>query len=116
MRRLIITALFFEIGVVLLVVPWMPYWQQNYFIDARPFVEPVLTNNFVKGAISGLGLVNLVAGLFELASLFMANRSDQDEEFPAAERNQRQRAPHADIQPRDVSARGVPPALTEDRH
>ena len=116
MRRLIVTALFFEIGVVLLVVPWMPYWQQNYFIDARPFVESVLTNDFVKGAISGLGLVNLVAGLFELASLFTANRQDQDEEFPAAERNPRQRAPHADLPPRDVSARGVPPALTEDRH
>lgn len=115
MRRLIITALFFEIGVVLLVVPWMPYWQQNYFIDARPWVEPLLTNDFVKGAISGLGLVNLVAGLFELASLFMANR-DPDEEFSAAERNQRQPAPHADIPSRDVSPRGVPPALTEDRH
>jgi hypothetical protein len=115
-RRLIITALFFEIGVVLLVVPWMPYWQQNFFIDARPFVEPVLTNNFVKGAISGLGLVNLVAGLFELASLFMANRSDQDEELPVAERSQRHAAQHPGIAPRDVSARGVPPALTEDRH
>jgi hypothetical protein len=113
---LIITALFFEIGVVLLVVPWMPYWQQNYFIDARPFVEPVLTNHFVKGAISGLGLVNLVAGLFELASLFMANRSNQSEEYPAGGRNQRQPAQHADIQARDVSARGVPPALSEDRH
>ena len=116
MRRLIITALFFEIGVVLLVVPWMPYWQQNYFIDARPLVEPVLTNDFVKGAISGLGLVNLVAGLFELASLFMANRTDPDEEFSPVERNQRQTAPHTDIPSRDVSARGVPPALTEDRH
>ena len=116
MRRLIITALFFEIGVVLLVVPWMPYWQQNYFIDARPFVEPVLTNHFVKGAISGLGLVNLVAGLFELASLFMANRSDRREEFPATGRNQRQPAQQADIQTRDVSARGVPPTLSEDRH
>jgi hypothetical protein len=115
-RRLIVTALFFEIGVVLLVVPWMPYWQQNYFIDARPFVEPLLTNGFVKGAISGLGLVNLVAGLFELASMFMANRTEPDEEFPATERSQRQLAPHADLPPREVSPRGVPPALSEDRH
>ena len=116
MRRLVITALFFEIGVVLLVVPWMPYWQQNYFIDARPLVEPLLTNNFVKGAISGLGLVNLVAGLFELASLFMADRSDPDDEFSPAARSPRQPSSQADIQPRDVSPRGVPPALSEDRN
>ena len=115
MRRLVITALFFELGVVLLVVPWMSYWQQNYFIDARPLVEPVLTNDFVKGAISGLGLVNLVAGLFELASLFMADRSDPDEELSAVGRDGRQPPPHTDMPPRDVS-RGAPPALTEDRN
>ena len=116
MRRLVITALFFEIGIVLLVVPWMPYWQENYFIDARPLVEPLLTNDFVKGAISGLGLVNLVAGLFELASLFMADRSDRDDEFSPAASSQRQPSTHVDIQPRDVSPRGVPPALSEDRN
>jgi hypothetical protein len=113
-RRLVITALFFEIGIVLLVVPWMPYWQQNYFIDARPIVEPILTNNFVKGAISGLGLVNLVAGLFELASLFMGARQARDQDYSPAP-HQRQPATRTDTVTRDVSPTGVPPALTEDR-
>jgi len=31
-----------------------------------------LSNNFVRGAVSGLGLVNLVAGFVDLAVLFAA--------------------------------------------
>ena len=75
MRRFIIIALFFEVGIVLVVVPWVPYWQQNFFIDSRPYIEDILTNNFVRGAISGLGLVNLFAGLAEIASVFMSRRT-----------------------------------------
>ena len=115
-RRLIITALFFEIGVVLVVVPWMPYWQQNFFIDARPYVEPLLTNPFVKGAISGLGLVNLMAGLAELASLFLTERGDPErEEFSRLASGRRSAASAADPPVREVPTRVVSPPLTEDR-
>ena len=36
-----------------------------------------LTNNFVRGAVSGLGLVNVLAALGELADVF-ANRRRAD--------------------------------------
>ena len=115
MRRLIITALFFEIGVVLLVVPWMPYWQNNFFIDARPYVEPLLTSPYVKGAISGLGLVNVIAGFAELASLFMGRRGDsQGDEYSPSTLDQRWTASASDPPARDVPS-GVVPPLTEDR-
>jgi hypothetical protein len=29
-----------------------------------------MTNNFVRGAVSGLGFLNLLAGFFELAPVF----------------------------------------------
>jgi hypothetical protein len=74
--RLLVVALFFEVGAVLFVVPWSGYWQHNYFIEAVPYLEAVATNNFVKGAISGLGLVNLLAGLAEFGSLFASDRSE----------------------------------------
>ena len=109
MRRLIITALFFEIGVVLLVVPWMPYWQQNFFIDARPYVEPLLTSPFVKGAISGLGLVNVIAGFAELASLFLGGRGDSEgDDLSASLPDQRRTAAPSDPPTRDVPSGVVP--------
>ena len=35
----------------------------------------MLTNNFVRGAITGLGLVNLCAGFADLARVFVARPS-----------------------------------------
>jgi hypothetical protein len=65
MRRLLVVGIFLEIGIVLLFVPWSDYWNQNYFVE----LLPLATSNFVRGAISGLGVINLVAGLAELASI-----------------------------------------------
>ena len=64
--RLLLTAFFFEAGLVLLIVPWSVYWEQNYFVQAMPAVQTFLNNDFVRGAVSGLGLVNLMAGLVEI--------------------------------------------------
>jgi hypothetical protein len=74
--RLLIIALFFEVGVVLMVVPWSNYWEHNYFVQAAPFVEAIATNAFVRGAITGLGLVNVLAGFAEIGGLFLSHRSD----------------------------------------
>jgi hypothetical protein len=37
-------------------------------------MRELLTNNFVRGAVSGLGLVNVLAALGELADVFSARR------------------------------------------
>ena len=76
MSRLLIIALFFEVGVVLMVVPWSAYWEHNYFVESVPYVEAIATNRFVRGAISGLGLVNVLAGLAELGALFVSRPED----------------------------------------
>jgi len=35
-------------------------------VQALPVVQTFITNDFVRGAVSGLGLVNLLAGLGEI--------------------------------------------------
>lgn len=72
--NLLIAALFAELGLVLVVVPWSPLWDRNYFLDVLPQLRVVLTSNYVRGAVSGLGLINVAAGIVELMALF-ANRS-----------------------------------------
>jgi hypothetical protein len=54
------------------VLPWSAFWEHNYFAEAWPALRPLLTNNFVRGAVTGLGLVNLFAGFADLALLFGA--------------------------------------------
>jgi hypothetical protein len=71
-RRLVYIAFFLEVGLLLIVLPWSSFWERNYFADAWPAIRPFLTNNFVRGAVSGLGVVNLFAGAADLAQLFSA--------------------------------------------
>ena len=57
----------FEAGVFLLVFPWMRMWDQNALLSLYPYLRGVVLNDFFRGAVSGLGLVNLVLGSWELA-------------------------------------------------
>ncbi|HKH70928.1 MAG TPA: hypothetical protein VKA59_06230 [Vicinamibacterales bacterium] len=75
--RLLLTALFFEAGLVLVIVPWSNYWERNYFVQALPVIEPFLTSDYVRGAVSGLGVVNLLAGFVEIWS-FLTTRHVPD--------------------------------------
>ena len=77
MKRLILIAAFLEIGFVLIVVPWSLYWDRNYFAQALPDVRAVITNNFVRGAVSGLGLINVSAGITELVALLLTRRVER---------------------------------------
>ena len=72
MRRLFLVALFLEVGFLLVVIPWVPFWDHNYFAQVVPAVEDLITNNFLRGAVSGLGLVNVYLGLSELVATLSA--------------------------------------------
>lgn len=77
MKRLLFVAFFFEIGFVLIVIPWSAFWDRNYFAQLLPPLQTIMTNNFVRGAVSGLGLINVSVGLAELVSILMARTSDR---------------------------------------
>jgi hypothetical protein len=61
---------FLETGLLLLVVPWSVFWERNLFLDRLPALSGVLLNHFVRGAVSGIGLICLGAALLELATLW----------------------------------------------
>ena len=69
-RRLLYVAFFLEVGLLLVVLPWSGFWERNYFAMTWPALRDLLTNNFVRGAVTGLGLVNLYAGFADLAIVF----------------------------------------------
>ena len=73
---LLLAALFVEVGFVLVVVPWTTFWDRNYFVDALPQVRWLLTSNYLRGAVSGLGVVDVCAGIAELVAIF-ASRSQR---------------------------------------
>lgn len=51
------------------MAPWSTFWDRNFFAESLPALEPFVSDNFTRGAVSGLGLVNVWAALAELAAL-----------------------------------------------
>jgi hypothetical protein len=63
LQRFVLVLLCFELGVILLFVPWFPFWERNFFLDRYPQLIPFLLNTYLRGAISGLGLLDIwIAG------------------------------------------------------
>jgi hypothetical protein len=75
MMRILLIAFLLETGFMLMVIPWSPFWDHNYFAAAVPAVHAFIINNFVRGAVSGFGVVNTVAAIVELLAPLFARRS-----------------------------------------
>lgn len=58
----------------MLVVPWSAFWERNYFVGLMPAFAPTLLNHYVRGAVSGIGLVCLGAAASELVAFFVRSR------------------------------------------
>ncbi len=75
MRQLVYAACFFEVGLLLIVLPWTVFWDRNYLFEAAPVIRSLLQSPYLRGAVSGLGLVNLGVGIAEVTA-FVAARLD----------------------------------------
>jgi hypothetical protein len=57
------------VGILLLVLPWTPYWNDNFFLDFirsrlhASWLTAALQSGYGRGAVSGLGALNILAGL-----------------------------------------------------
>ena len=78
MTRLVLIIFFLEVGLVLALAPWSAYWDRNYFAETMPAVRALIGNNFVRGGVTGLGLVNICAAVMDLVGMFVARRSADD--------------------------------------
>jgi hypothetical protein len=65
---LVVMVLFcFYIGGLLTVLPWSPrYWDHNGWLLAHPAVEAVVQRGWVRGLVSGVGLMDIWIGVSEL--------------------------------------------------
>jgi hypothetical protein len=59
-------AFCFEMGVFLFVFPWVSIWHNNFFVARYPWLSVVAGNYYVRGAVSGVGLVDVFLAFYEL--------------------------------------------------
>lgn len=65
---LVVLVLFcFYIGGLLAVLPWSErYWSENAWAMAHPMVDAVVQQGWLRGIVSGLGLIDIWIGVSEL--------------------------------------------------
>ena len=66
----VVFAIFcFELGVFLLVFPWLDFWEQNFFATWNYTLQQLWMNAYFRGTVSGLGLVNIFVSFIEIVRL-----------------------------------------------
>jgi hypothetical protein len=61
----------FLLGALLMLVPWMGLWNHNFFLDRFPELIPFLLHPSVRGAVTGLGTLDIL-----LAASMLRGRTD----------------------------------------
>lgn len=59
-------ALCFEMGVFLFIFPWVSIWHENFFVARYLWLAVLTQNYYLRGAVSGVGLVDIFLAFYEL--------------------------------------------------
>ena len=75
LRQVLFVAYLVEAGLVLLIVPWSGLWERNAFIQmAASWLVDIARSGWARGAVSGVGLLLVGAGLAEAVSIRTPSR------------------------------------------
>jgi len=66
-KLVIFVAVCVELGMILVVMPWTPFWTENSLVQSFPALRWIVRENFVRGIVSGIGLVDVWMGIWEAA-------------------------------------------------
>lgn len=67
------------VGLVLVFVPWTQLWDANTLIQPYPWIKHFVLQPFVRGSVTGLGVVNLLVALGELRDLWRGSHARGEE-------------------------------------
>lgn len=77
----------FEIGILLVILPWIPSpsWSENYLLVLAadkvhwPWLALAMKSGYTRGAVTGLGVLNILLGVWEIINFKKTARAFQTE-------------------------------------
>ena len=72
----------FELGLFLLVFPWLPNWDVNWIPLHSRVLSDLWMNQYFRGALSGLGLLNMYVAAIEAGRQIMTLFSRKPSDLP----------------------------------
>ena len=58
--RVLISLDFFLLGVLLILLPWLDFWEHNFFLDKYPELIPFVLHPSMRGAVTGIGVLDVL--------------------------------------------------------
>ncbi len=62
----ILVVFCFYVGLLLFLLPWTRYWQENHYLLTLPSLGPLLNSGITRGIISGIGVLDVWIGISEI--------------------------------------------------
>lgn len=67
-----------EAGLLLCLAPWTALWDRNLFGTSLPWLGDWMANQFVRGAVTGVGVITAIAGLRDLSAAILARHATRN--------------------------------------
>lgn len=68
-----------EAGLFFIVVPWTRVWSMNPILQASPQLLLLAGNPFVRGFVSGFGVIHLLIGIKDILKFAQDRREREGE-------------------------------------
>jgi hypothetical protein len=78
LHRLVVLLFVFicaSVGVFLVILPWRPEWIHNRLLLSYPGLRQFIASGFVRGVVSGLGMLDIWIGFWEAVHYHEEKRS-----------------------------------------
>jgi hypothetical protein len=67
-----------EAGLFFIVVPWTRLWSVNPLLQTSAMMSMLAGNPFVRGFVSGFGVIHLIIGIRDILAIANARRQESD--------------------------------------
>jgi hypothetical protein len=74
--RVVFVLYCIEAGLFFLLAPWTRFWLTNPLLAFSPSIAAAAANPFLRGFVSGFGVVHILLGLREFLEIVAAWRSE----------------------------------------
>jgi hypothetical protein len=77
-----------ELGMFLVIFPWSDFWDRSFFSSLAPEWRLYWDNAYLRGAVSGLGILNVYIALVEIFRLRRAGSTERSPQGPVQHSDQ----------------------------
>ena len=60
LSRVVLAFAWFDLGLLILLLPWSHLWESNSLLTHYPGLIPYMFSGYMRGAISGIGLLDMI--------------------------------------------------------